>query len=415
MSRPVDGTRSGHPIVGFLELLEAGLDDIADVKAWSLSASEVTEAVVRMEADLARLGEIQGRLFGQADALDLPGEMGARSLAVWLSRMTRLTSGEANRRTRLAETLKAHDQVRAAVAGGGVLCEQAAVIGQAVDDLDEQYASERSVAESYLIGKAAEFDAHELRRLGQRLFEVVDPDGADAYEAKLLEKREAQARKKTEFRLRSDGQGLSHGTFTLPDATASMLMKALHGLASPKHVRAYEGAGAYVHEKPIPQKLGWAFMEYVERYPLDRLPMMGGMAATIVVSVEADVFTQGASKPGRADTGVSVSPGELLRWACMSRVMPAVLDKDGHVLDLGRSHRLHTSAQRLALIIEQKTCRHPTCHTLGAFCHVHHTTPWGRGGETNTSQAVLLCPFHHHQIHADNTDNTDRIDYPLRT
>ena len=80
-------------------------------------------------------------------------------------------------------------------------------------------------------------------------------------------------------------------------------------------------------------------------------------------------------------------------------------------------------AQRLALIIEQKTCQHPTCETQGAFCHVHHTTPWAHGGPTDTTHAILLCPFHHHQNHnqthsdngGDTSDNNSDGDYPLRT
>ncbi len=89
--------------------------------------------------------------------------------------------------------------------------------------------------------------------------------------------------------------------------------------------------------------------------------------------------------------------------------MPAVLDKAGHVLDLGSSHRFHTEPQRIALIIEQKQCQHPSCDVPGAFCHVHHTRSWSTGGGTNTRDAVLLCPFHHHQAH------THGIDYPIRT
>ncbi|CAN5242860.1 hypothetical protein BH09ACT12_BH09ACT12_32780 [soil metagenome] len=209
--------------------------------------------------------------------------------------------------------------------------------------------------------------------------------------------------------MRRDGEGKAYGSFILPEAQAAMLEKALRALAAPKHVRATEGAGAYDYEKPTPQKMGQAFMDYIERYPLDRLPKMGGMAAVIIVTAEAEVFTRGAHKAGRTDTGVKVSRGQLLRWACMAKMMPAILDTEGHVLDLGRSRRFHTEAQRIALIIEQKICQHPTCDIPGAFCHVHHTTPWSEGGETNTHDAVLLCPFHHHQAHAQG------IDYPIRT
>ncbi len=334
--------------------------------------------------------------------------MRSHSRSGW-RRTTRLTPGEANRRTKLTETLNQHDRTREAVAKGEVLPEQALVIGAAVAELSDEYAEQRGPAEEHLLEKAAEFDAHQLRELGKRLVAVIDPEAADAYEAKKLEEQEARARKKTEFRMWDDGNGLAHGRFTLPEAQAAMLRKALHGLASAKHVRATEGAGSYDYEKPTPQKMGWAFVEYIENYPTDKLPNLGGLAATVVVIAEADVFTKGARKAGTTDAGVKVSPGLLLRWACQAKIIPAVLDKDGHVLDLGRTHRLHTPAQRLALIVEQKTCQHPTCDTLGAFCHVHHTTPWAHGGETNTQDAVLLCPFHHHQAH------TDNIDYPMRT
>ncbi len=243
--------------------------------------------------------------------------------------------------------------------------------------------------------KAAEFDAHQLRELGKRLVAVIDPEAADAYEAKKLDEQEARARKKTEFRMWDDGNGLAHGRFTLPEAQAAMLRKALHGLASAKHVRATEGAGSYDYEKPTPQKMGWAFVEYIENYPTDKLPNLGGLAATVVIIAEADVFTKGARKAGTTDAGVKVSPGQLLRWACQAKIIPAVLDKDGHVLDLGRSHRLHTPAQRLALIVEQKTCQHPTCDTLGVLLPRPPHQPLGprrRNQHPRSSPALPLPP-----------------------
>ena len=409
MSRHLDDTGTGHPILGFLDLLESGLDQIATTPAWSLNADETSSAITRLVSDLARLAEVETRLLGQADTLDLPGVMGAKSLSQWLSKMTRMTAGEAGRRTKLAKALAAHDQTREAVAAGDVLPEQAAVIANAVESLDEEYAAEADQAEKYLIDQAASFDAYGLRDLGNKLIEVIDPDSAEAYEAKKLAEQEARARTKAEVRFRTSGDGTVRGSFVLPELQAEMFRKALQALAAPKHVRATEGAGSYDYEKPTPHKLGLAFIEYIERYPLDKLPSMGGLAATVVITADADVFTEGAQRAGRTEGGVGVSPGQLIRLACEAKVMPAVLDNGGHVLDLGRGHRFHNAPQRLALIVEQKTCQHPVCDTAGAFCHVHHTTPWANGGETNTRQAVLLCPFHHHQAHTQHTD------YPIRT
>jgi hypothetical protein len=33
------------------------------------------------------------------------------------------------------------------------------------------------------------------------------------------------------------------------------------------------------------------------------------------------------------------------------------------------------------------------------MCHVHHNTPWSRGGNTNLADARLLCPRHHTYAH----------------
>jgi hypothetical protein len=325
MSRHLDGSGTGHPILGFLDLLEAGLDQVTDTPAWSLCAEETEAAITRLSADLARLSEVETRLLGQAESLDLPGQLGASSLSAWLARTTRMTKSEAGRRTKLAKTLATHDQTRQAVARGDVLPEQATAITTAVDDLDDDLTSEREVAEKHLIEQAT------------------------------------------------------------------------------------EGAGAYDYEKPTPHKLGLAFMEYIERYPLDALPKQGGLAATVVITATAETFTHGAQQAGHTDNGTGVSPGQLIRLACEAKIFPAVMDNGGHVLDLGRGTRFHTPAQRLALLVEQKHCQHPSCDTPGAFCHVHHTTPWADGGHTNTTDAVLLCPFHHHQAHA--TGQT----YPMRT
>ena len=409
MSRHLDDTGTGHPILGFLDALETGLDDIKDAPAWSLSDKETTAAVTRLVSDLARLAELECRLLGQAQTLDLPGSIGARSLSTWLARMTRMTAAEAGRRTKLAKALDSHDQTREAVARGEVLPEQATAITAAVDDLDEEYAAEADLAEEYLIGQAAHFDAYRLRELGDKLVEVIDPDSAEAYEARKLAEQEERARGKAEVRFRNGGDGTVRGSFVLPELQAEMFRKALQALAAPKHVRATEGAGSFDHERPTPHKMGLAFIEYIERYPLGQLPKMGGLAATVIVTAEADVFTDGAQRPGHTETGTGVSPGQLIRLACEAEVMAAVLAKGGHVLDLGRKHRFHNAPQRLALIIGQKTCQHTGCDVPGAFCHVHHTEPWSKGGGTNNRDAVLLCPFHHHQAHAQG------VDYPIRT
>ena len=408
MSRHLDGTGSAHPIIGCLDALDRALDEAADAPTWSLDTTDTTQILQRIAADQARLAELEARALRHAETLQIPTDAGTRSTTAWLAHHTHVTRQEAGRKVRLAHALAGHEQTREAMARGEVHAEQALVIDKAVDDLTDDHAHHQDLAEKHLLTQARDFDAHALATLGRRILETIDPAGADEHEARLLEAQEARARKKTTLRLWDDGTGLTHGTFTLPAAQGSMLRKALHGLSSPKHVRATDGAGAYRFETPTPEKLGQAFCTYIERYPRDRLPKLGGLTASVIVTADHEILL-GKHKAAHLDTGVAISPGQLRRWACEARLYPAILDTNSHVLDLGRSTRLHTEAQRLALIVEQKTCQHPACDVLGAFCHVHHLDPWAHGGPTNTKLAALLCPFHHHQAHA--TGAT----YPMRT
>lgn len=65
----------------------------------------------------------------------------------------------------------------------------------------------------------------------------------------------------------------------------------------------------------------------------------------------------------------------------------------------GRTRRLFTPAQRKALAIRDRDCRAEGCDIPAAWCEAHHLTPWGRGGDTDLDQGVLLCSFHHHRAH----------------
>ena len=78
MSRHIDGTGAGHPVLGFLDLLEASLDEVAEAPMWSLGSVETTTVITRLSVDLARLAELEARALLQAKTLALPDEIGAR-------------------------------------------------------------------------------------------------------------------------------------------------------------------------------------------------------------------------------------------------------------------------------------------------------------------------------------------------
>ncbi|MEB4614609.1 HNH endonuclease signature motif containing protein, partial [Leucobacter sp. M11] len=65
----------------------------------------------------------------------------------------------------------------------------------------------------------------------------------------------------------------------------------------------------------------------------------------------------------------------------------------------GRTHRLFTKRQVLALRARDGGCRWPGCRTAPKDCEAHHIVPWSQGGATDLDNGVLLCRFHHSLVH----------------
>ncbi|MCX5745411.1 MAG: HNH endonuclease signature motif containing protein [Proteobacteria bacterium] len=73
-------------------------------------------------------------------------------------------------------------------------------------------------------------------------------------------------------------------------------------------------------------------------------------------------------------------------------------DAHGNVLDLGRKRRTVSAAQKRALATRDPQCQFPGCPHR-AFLEPHHIVHWQDGGETNLSNLVRLCSFHHVCLH----------------
>ena len=388
-----------HPVAAALAVINEALDSTSETPLWSLGQAECRDTLVSLTTTTTRLLELQTRVAHHAVTVEAGESTGATSTAVWWAHATHQLKPATHRIVRLAKSLDTHSLTREAMARGEVLEDQARVIIDAVEQLPDDV-EVRDLCEKHLIGEAASFDAAQLRRLGRHVLAVVDPDAAEAHEARLLADEEAAAARASSFSLRRDGSGTVRGSFTLPELHATILEKALRGLAAPKHVRAHQGAGTYDHERPTKHRMGQAFEEYIERYPVDEVADAGGVSATVVVTMGLETLLGGLG-PATLDNDEKITAATARRLACEAGLVPMVLNSHSVVLDQGRRTRFHTSAQRLALAVTQRHCQSGGCDTPVAMCHVHHPTPWTRGGTTSLANAQLLCPRHHRLIHTD--------------
>ncbi len=166
-------------------------------------------------------------------------------------------------------------------------------------------------------------------------------------------------------------------------------------------------AGDPLDRLPYPRRLGEAFLHLLEVVDPKRLPVHGGDATTLLItipleSLRAELATAeviGASHVPGDDDPCFITAAEARRLACNANLIPMVLGGDSEVLDQGRAQRLFTAAQRKALIYRDRHCRAEGCDIPGTWSEAHHWISWALGGLTDIDNGVLLCRHHHQRIH----------------
>ncbi|WP_411733098.1 HNH endonuclease [Paeniglutamicibacter sp.] len=120
----------------------------------------------------------------------------------------------------------------------------------------------------------------------------------------------------------------------------------------------------------------------------------------MIVTISWDSLVGKLNDPGITTHGHLVSAGYARRLACVSNVIPAVLGTESQPLDLGRTQRFFSRAQRRAMALRDRGCINPGCTMAAHRCEANHIEPWYRGGKTNLSNGALLCPICHASFHA---------------
>lgn len=394
-----------HPILACAEQVQAAITEVRDVQPVYLSPAEKKAAVVELGKAAAMLAELQLRIVATAE--DAANLALARDTGGWLASVTKADFPVSRAQARLADALdRRWQQTAAGMAGGAVSLAQAHVVVEALealpDHLDPALVAD---AETRMVAYCEEFRPSELRRLGRRLLDVVAPEIAEAELAKRLEDEEQRAREKCRLTLRTTGEGTTRLSGLLPDVDAARLRTYLEAFTSPR--KADDALGGEEDRIPYPRRLGQAFCALLEHLDPARLPDHGGDATTVMVTISLDSLRSELGA-GTVVGGEPLSATAVRRLACTADIIPAVFGGKGEILDLGRTRRLYTPAQRKALRLRDQHCRAEGCTIPATWCEAHHLKPWSKGGNTDLADGVLLCSWHHHRAH-DTRFTTDKL------
>ena len=406
--------------VGTIEVLReiARLLDRVD-RGDVVGAAAASSALGAVDRVISRLQAVRLSLLAEADRAAVASQTGMTGTGAWLAARTRREGAQAARDVRLATALdNGLDATREALAAGDVSTEHAQVIATATAQLPTSLgADERAAIETALVRRARLVDPGTLRRDGRRALAAVERSQAevDAHEDEVLRTQEDAALEKSRLTWHDNGDGTTSGHFTLPTLAASILVKTVQQIASPRRfaqraARAAKEAGATTAAEVTEatwdafrtadgdwaHRYGSAFVELLEHLPTDTLS--GKVAATVVVTIDHEQL-EAAVGAAHLDTGHDLSAGEARRLACNAGIVPAVLGGRSVPLDLGRQERYFTEAQRVALAGVYDTCAADGCDRPYAWSELHHEDPWAAGGRTDLALAVPLCGHHHRRAH----------------
>jgi hypothetical protein len=308
----------------------------------------------------------------------------------------------------------------AAQRDGDISAEQVAIIERAITPVDRRGFDPADVAagERLLVTHAKSFGPEDLKQLADKVVDAIDPDGT-------LPKDELNHDRRF-LHLRPTRDGAWAGEFRLTGAAGAKLKALLDPLARP---RVSVGAGvephaerpdveqpdaegsdaegsAFVKADPVAdpdmrhhgQRMHDALEELCDRLlrAVDTVPT-GGVPATVIVTIDWDDLLNRCGY-GRTADGTLLPTATVLQMANNADIIPAVLNASGAVLDLGRSRRIATHTQTLALVARDGGCSFPACDRAAQWCERHHIKEWVDGGETNLDNLTLLCRYHHHNF-----------------
>jgi len=276
-----------------------------------------------------------------------------------------------------------------------------------------------------LVEAAGALDVDRLHRLARHLRENLDSDA--------IADRERAQRRARSFRLVALPDGMTRATWLLDPESAAHVRELVDRAVSPKrrtvqfsnHGDAEKAARIANDDRTTEQYASDAMLHLlISGADVDSSMMLGTGAPSVRVLVTARDLVRGAGSGSGSGSGsgasfssgsgsfeaavgqpdgVALSLPTVHRLMCEGTHTPILIGSTGQPLDVGRTQRLFTARQRIALSARDGGCRWPGCERPPSWCEAHHVDHWKRdGGSTDVEAGILLCRHHHLLLHDQN-------------
>ena len=382
---------SEHPVLAALAQLDQTLDAALAASTWSMSESELREALVASTSLGSRSEALRGALLRESVARETPdarGEQGARTVNLLKSRCRvsprRASADVENAKLTCPDTGTLRELGRA-LAAGAVSREHVDVARSALKRLPGRVVRERrDEVDGLLTEHARTFEPGAAEYLSRHLLSVITPDRADRYDENALDRRHLS--------VATDQTGMVLLSGQLDQCTGLKFATVLDHLVETDRAtgsadgadgcepdlrtrgqRRVDALGVMADAAAEFLGLGAAAQQATdEDAPVTRQRAARAVPRVVVVTTPEQLAgTEGAGAASTTDCDL-VGRGAVTRIACDAVIDRVVLDKTGRVLAMDTLGRLATAAQQIALVARDRGCTWPGCTTPPSLCEAHH-------------------------------------------
>lgn len=347
--------------------------------------AELCAAVRHLAVARAALDAAEAHVLAELDVRGVcDREFGSPTLW-WVTTQTRASRSAVSGRLRLASALRRLDVVDDALSDGSITVDHARVLADAA--ANPRISDDVVDVQGELVDGARRVSFRQWRSEVAVLVELLDQDGG--YDP-------ATDGDRNQLHVRPLGAGAVGVSGELVGDQALTFTQLLEAETDRLRRRA-RADHDHTPDLPVPSRStlrALALVELLAKGSAGAAPTGTGPVVDITLTVRAD----------DPDTAVTVDDAHVhadvvRHLRCDAMFTPVVVDPTGVPLDLGRTVRFASRAQRRALAVRDGGCVFPGCDLPVGWTDAHHVTTWDNGGTTELSNLASLCRHHHGVTH----------------
>lgn len=380
-----------------IEALKGSVEELGGCDLAGLEAKSLLKVAAALERLQTRVGAVGLGVLRELDDRVAWTHDGAHSLKHWLAAHVGTSRFDAGRRCNVAVKLPLMPQTSAALLDGSISFDHARLMAKCLQPrVRAEFTDE---AEAMLLAAARELSADDFAKVVEAWLDRFDVDGPPPGEDTG---RDA-------FRMARTFGGRWIGDIDLSDEAGRRLMEAIDAKAEEIYGRDQTNSEIDPTD-PSAQasaanRRARALCELAEQGATAGETNSAATEPAFGVMVDAETFAgDGPDDPAdavrEALDGTVLPKSAIDRLRCSCSAFRVMMDANGAVLDLGRTVRTASRAQRRAVTVRDRGCAVPGCDRPPNWCQVHHVEWWTDDeGPSDLDNLVMLCRHHHARIH----------------